>query len=117
MKLLPDDPIAPAPVSGSSQARGASADQVAAVASLRLDQLADGTEAIVLAIDPGASAADSVWPQQLQDLGFVPGERVAVMRRGWPGADPLVVRVGVSTYALRRAEAACIAVAAPPPAP
>jgi ferrous iron transport protein A len=31
-----------------------------------------------------------------------------VMARGLPGADPLVVRVGNSTFALRRAEAACV---------
>ncbi|MBI3369985.1 MAG: ferrous iron transport protein A [Burkholderiales bacterium] len=115
MKLLPDDPIAPAPVSAASQVRAGAAGK--AIPALRLDQLADGAEAIVLAIDSHAAPTDSVWPQQLQDLGFVPGERVAVMRRGWPGADPLVVRVGVSTYALRRAEAACIAVAAPCAAP
>jgi ferrous iron transport protein A len=52
------------------------------------------------------------WLHQLQDLGFVPGERVAVLRRGFPGGDPLVVRVGSSTYALRRAEAACVQVEA-----
>jgi ferrous iron transport protein A len=57
-----------------------------------------------LAAPPGQSD----WLQQLQDLGFVPGEPVAVLRRGFPGGDPLVVRVGSSTYALRRAEAACV---------
>ena len=28
----------------------------------------------------------------------------------WPGGDPIVVRVGHSRYALRRAEAACVRV-------
>ncbi len=49
------------------------------------------------------------WASQLHDLGFVPGERVQLMARGL-GGDPLVVRVGWSTYALRRAEADCIRV-------
>jgi ferrous iron transport protein A len=31
-----------------------------------------------------------------------------VAARAVPGGDPLVVRVGNSTFALRRAEAACI---------
>jgi ferrous iron transport protein A len=31
-----------------------------------------------------------------------------VMNRALPGGDPLVVRVGNSTFALRRVEAACI---------
>ena len=48
------------------------------------------------------------WRSQLADIGFLPGERVAVMARGMPGNDPLVVRIGMSTFALRAAEAACV---------
>jgi len=48
--------------------------------------------------------------RQLEELGFFPGEEVMVMARGVPGADPLVVRIGQSTFALRRAEAACVRV-------
>lgn len=50
------------------------------------------------------------WAEQLQDIGFLAGERVAIMARGLPGGDPLVVRVGLSTYALRLVEAACVRV-------
>ncbi len=50
------------------------------------------------------------WPRWLAEIGFLPGEQVSVLARGVPGGDPLVVRVGDSTFALRRAEAACIAV-------
>ena len=32
------------------------------------------------------------------------------MTRGFPGGDPLVVRIGGSTFALRRAEAAAVRV-------
>lgn len=46
--------------------------------------------------------------RQLEDIGFLPGEQVSVMTRAMPGGDPLVVRVGMSTFALRRAEACCI---------
>ena len=46
----------------------------------------------------------------MQDIGFLSGERVAIMARGLPGGDPLVVRVGLSTYALRLVEAACVQV-------
>ncbi len=55
-------------------------------------------------------ADGSDWPQRLEEIGFLPGERVSVMARGLPGRDPLAVRVGHSTFALRRAEAACIQV-------
>jgi ferrous iron transport protein A len=48
------------------------------------------------------------WSQRLEELGFLPGERVMVLNRGWPGGDPIAVRVGHSSFALRSAEAACI---------
>jgi len=38
----------------------------------------------------------------------VAGEHVSVLARGLPGGDPLVVRIGQSTFALREAEAACV---------
>ncbi len=46
--------------------------------------------------------------RQLNELGFMPGEQIVLLRRTMPGADPLVVRIGSSTFALRAAEAACI---------
>jgi ferrous iron transport protein A len=45
---------------------------------------------------------------QLEEIGFLPGEWVSVVTHGFPGGDPLVVRVGLSTFALRREEAMCI---------
>jgi ferrous iron transport protein A len=57
-----------------------------------------------------APVATPEWALQLEDIGFLPGERVAIMARGMPGGDPLVVRVGLSTFALRLDEAACIQV-------
>lgn len=51
------------------------------------------------------------WSRWLEEIGFIPGEQVTLMAKGIPGGDPLVVRVGQSTFALRRAEAACIRVA------
>jgi ferrous iron transport protein A len=46
--------------------------------------------------------------RQLEEIGFYAGEQVMVMARGFPGGDPLVVRIGQSTFALRCAEAACV---------
>lgn len=48
--------------------------------------------------------------RQLNELGFFVGEQVMVLRRAMPGADPLVVRIGMSTFALRAAEAALVRV-------
>lgn len=50
------------------------------------------------------------WSGWLAEIGFLPGERVQLLGRAMPGGDPLVVRVGDSTFALRVAEAACVQV-------
>lgn len=57
-----------------------------------------------------APADQPDWAEWLAQIGFLPGERVQILARNLPGGDPLVVRVGDSTFALRRAEAACIQV-------
>ena len=55
---------------------------------------------------------------RLRDLGFIPGARCEVIARMWFGGDPLAVRIGGSTFALRRAEAAAVRVTRfVPPAP
>lgn len=46
--------------------------------------------------------------ERLADLGFLAGEPTVVLTRGQPGNEPLAVRIGLSTFALRRAEAACV---------
>lgn len=56
------------------------------------------------------------WARWLEEIGFIVGENVVLLARGLPGGDPLVVRIGQSTFALRRAEAACVRVAALDPA-
>ena len=47
---------------------------------------------------------------QLEDIGFLPGEPVAVLRKGLMGKGPYMVRVGASTFALRKSEACMIEV-------
>ena len=59
-----------------------------------------------------APAAAPEWARWLEEIGFVVGEQVKLMARALPGGDPLVVRVGQSTFALRCAEAACVEVRA-----
>jgi ferrous iron transport protein A len=48
--------------------------------------------------------------ERLEEIGFLPNEQVMVMASGTFGGDPLVVRVGGSTFALRRDEAAMVLV-------
>jgi ferrous iron transport protein A len=47
---------------------------------------------------------------QLEDIGFLPGEQVTVLRKGLLGKGPYMVRVGTSTFALRHSEARLISV-------
>ena len=76
--------------------------------TLALCDLPTGMSAIVRSL---AAPADSPeWAGWLAEIGFLPGERVRLMRRAPFGGDPLVVRIGDSTFALHRAEAACVAV-------
>ena len=55
-----------------------------------------------------SSIAMSDRTRQLLELGFIKGEEVILLRRTQPGSDPLVVRVGTSTFALRKIEAGSI---------
>lgn len=48
--------------------------------------------------------------RRLMELGFVPGERVQVLRRMFFGRGPLAVRVGTSTFAMRKMESSLIEV-------
>jgi ferrous iron transport protein A len=42
---------------------------------------------------------------RLLELGFVEGESLRVVAHGYPGREPLAVRIGNTTFALRRFEA------------
>lgn len=63
-------------------------------------------------VDVVAPAGAPDWAGRLAEIGFLSGEQVQVLSRGVPGGEPLAVRVGTSTFALRRAEAACVRVVA-----
>ncbi|WP_287697368.1 FeoA family protein [Accumulibacter sp.] len=57
---------------------------------------------------PVAAAGGAVEQEtalRLFEIGFIDGERVRVVARGYPGGEPLAVRVGDTMFALRRFEA------------
>lgn len=68
-----------------------------------------GASAVVLAVDDNGPV-DAI-AQRLRDLGFVNGEPVRIVARGPIGADPLLVQIGYTRFALRRAEAARVRIA------
>lgn len=76
------------------------------MSSLTLDRTPLGARHVVAAVEAPADAPE--WARWLEEIGFIPGEQVELTARGALGGDPLVVRVGSSTFALRRAEAACV---------
>jgi ferrous iron transport protein A len=78
------------------------------VTSIPLDELA--LHQVAHVVELRAPAAAPEWARWLAEIGFLPGEPVTILARGQPGGDPLVVRIGDSTFALRRAEAECIQV-------
>lgn len=79
-----------------------------------LDTLAVGQSATVIHLAPSTDHAGGGIDvaRRLMELGFVPGERIRVLKRGFPGGEPVAVKVGQSTFALRSFEAALVSVTA-----
>ena len=75
-----------------------------------LDSLPEGAAAMVADVTVPQDDAARQLVLRLLELGFVPGERVTVVRASRAAMEPLAVRVGHSTFALRRQEAAFILV-------
>jgi ferrous iron transport protein A len=71
---------------------------------MTLIELARRTPAIVEAVEE--RVANDPIARRLRELGFVAGEEVEVVAAGPLGAEPLLVQVGFTRFALRRAEAA-----------
>jgi len=79
---------------------------------ISINQLTPGESAVIRFVGLGPETDQRIQVEgirRLEELGFVPGERLTLMRRGL-GGDPLAIRVGTSLFALRRAEASAIRV-------
>ena len=72
--------------------------------TMTLTELARRKPAIVEAVED--RAPNDPIARRLRELGFVAGEEVEVVASGPLGAEPLLVQVGFTRFALRRAEAA-----------
>ena len=78
------------------------------VDALPLAHASIGQSCLVAAVHPPEAAPE--WARWLAEIGFIPGEPASVQARSPWGDGALVVRIGTSTFALRREEAACISV-------
>lgn len=79
---------------------------------ISLAELPIGVSATVAAISQSTIDLDVALIQRLVEIGFIPGEKVKVIAHGHPGREPLAVRIGGTTFALRRFEADYIYVVA-----
>lgn len=82
----------------------------AALAAISLHQLPNRQWATVLDVARPDSPEDRDLALRLTEIGFVPGEAVCIVANGVPGREPLAVRLGHTTFALRRHEASLIRV-------
>jgi ferrous iron transport protein A len=81
-----------------------------------LSVLSPGATASVVSVGSGRGEVFTPIERRLIELGFVHGEHVEVIAQAMPGGDPFVVRVGTTTFALRRREVESVWVE-PAPAP
>ncbi len=80
------------------------------MSTVRLVELATGAVARVVSVSAGESGGAADLGRRLAELGFLPGEKLRIIARGFLGREPLAVRIGTGTFALRLFEAACIRV-------
>jgi ferrous iron transport protein A len=78
------------------------------IAELTLDQLPKNARGVITNINMQSETADV--SRRLLELGFVADETVRVIAKGLFASAPTAVRVGGTTFALRRFEAALISV-------
>ncbi len=83
-------------------------------AEIELAELPTGTLARVVAVSAPSVDAPVELHKRLAELGFLPGEVVRIVARGFLAREPIAVRVGTGTFALRLFEAACIRVCPEP---
>ena len=78
--------------------------------SLGLDVLPLNSPAVVSGLLPAQDSQEHSVLLRLLEIGFMPGDTVRVVARGGLGGDPIAVRIGQATFALRHKEAAMVQV-------
>jgi ferrous iron transport protein A len=85
--------------------------------ALTLSQVGVGQSVVIREIRSGVSEREGGdIGLRLLELGFVEGEVLRVIAHGYPGGEPIAVRIGNTTFALRRFEADHVLVLAAPQA-
>jgi len=73
-----------------------------------LGLLKKGDRAVVKELADVQNPEQLAMKTRLLELGFVPGERIRVVAESFPRRDPIAVKLGNTTFALRRHEASLI---------
>ncbi|WP_019140612.1 FeoA family protein [Noviherbaspirillum massiliense] len=73
--------------------------------------LKKGECATVIGLAATEGQEQAAMKTRLLELGFAPGEKIRVVAEAFPRRDPIAVRLGNTTFALRRHEAALVQVA------
>lgn len=81
-------------------------------ATMALTDLANGQRGVITGVHAASELVDAATVQRLNELGFLPGEPVRLLRRGPGGREPVAVQVGDTLFALRWVEARCVDVRA-----
>jgi ferrous iron transport protein A len=91
----------------AAQSRGGVtiASKVMGTAEFSLAELPIGVTATISSVSKSDLETDRGLIQRLVEIGFVPGEKVKIIAHGHPGREPIAVRIGGTTFALRRFEA------------
>lgn len=68
------------------------------------------TPACIRGLRPDRHNGNEELARRLLEIGFVAGEQVRVVAHGYPRREPVAVRIGGTTFALRRFEAELVLV-------
>lgn len=112
---LPESGALPGAASGPGPAivPTTTSDPPAGRHSPSLGSLRKGQRAVVTGLDETAVATPlpaGELERRMIEMGLIEDARVEILHEGFPGADPLAVRINDHTLALRRAEAHAVLV-------
>ena len=77
---------------------------------LTLMDLPINTPARIRGLRARLQGENTEFAMRLLEIGFIAGEQVHVVAHGYPGREPVAVRIGGTTFALRRFEAELVLV-------
>ncbi len=87
----------------------------AVIEAIALSEVAVGQTVTIRKVLTGAARPEvGDIGLRLLELGFVEGETLRVVAHGFPGHEPIAIRIGSTTFALRRFEADRVLVEAAP---